>query len=309
MLLTVAIIYIKFKKNYLYWKSLNIPYLEPTFPIGSIGEAMRTEQHFGTIMHEKYEQLKKHGDYCGLFFLGDPTLFVLSPEFAKTVLLKDFQYFTDRGCYYNEKDDPLSANLFFVEGDRWKSLRAKLTPIFSSGKLKQLFYTIFDYGKNLQDHLKDSAARNADIDIEETFTCYMINIIASLSFGVETDCLENSDSDFKFHGKKMMNFGPSKALLLFLCSFFPKQANALGIRFNDKDTSDFIMRVVKETIDYRKQNNGSRNDFLQLLINMMENENSEEESLTFNEVAAQAFIFFFGGFESELKILNFKCTF
>lgn len=226
------------------------------------------------------------------------------------VLIRDFSYFHDRGIYFNAEVDKLSANIFFLRGKKWKALREKLTPTFSSGKLKQMFFTVLDVGQRLQQHLAPFAEREADVEMRDILGRFMTDVIASCAFGLETDCLNNPDSRFRAMGKKMINFPKSKALRLILASTFQKQARALGVRWNDKDVTEFFMNVVRETIHYRKQSGLRRNDFMQLLIDMMKDddnsdvasdglETTESEQnnglLTFEEIAAQAFVFFFAG--------------
>lgn len=47
-----------------------------------------------------------------MFLSGRPFFVPLDVEVIKRILTKDFNHFTDRGLYYNEKDDPLSK--FFL---------------------------------------------------------------------------------------------------------------------------------------------------------------------------------------------------
>lgn len=233
---------------------------------------------------------------------------MLSPEFAKTVLVRDFHYFMDRGIYFNGDVDPLSANVFFLRGTKWKALREKLSPTFSSGKLKQMFFTILEVGQRLEKHLMPFAERKADLEIRDILGRFMTDVIASCAFGLETDCINNPTSRFREMGKKMINFPKSKALKLILASTFQKQARLLGVRWNDVDVTKFFMNVVRETIQYRRQSGLRRNDFMQLLIDMMKDDCDEyannknikaqrdnNECLTFDEIAAQAFVFFFAG--------------
>uniref|UniRef100_A0A182K0X8 Cytochrome P450 n=1 Tax=Anopheles christyi TaxID=43041 RepID=A0A182K0X8_9DIPT len=298
-------IYFHFRQRYLFWLDRDVPYLEPTFPVGNVADILNPKIHFAHLIAKLYRQLKDRGDYAGIFFFRDPVLLVLSPEFARTILVKDFNYFVDRGVYSNEEFDPLSANLFFMEGSRWRKLRSKLAPTFTSGKLKSMFHTIVDVGSRLDQYLGERCVRVQRIDIKELLARFMTDVIGSCAFGIECNSLENPNSQFRVMGKRMINLPKLKALKVFFAMMFRKQARALGIRYNDKDMSDFFMKVVRDTIRYRADNDVRRDDFMQLLIDMMKVDGAGAgESLTFEEVAAQAFVFFFGGFETSTTTLT-----
>lgn len=313
--LFIVVLYVHFKRRYRFWQDLNVLFIEPTFPTGNVVDFLKTSIHFSYVIQKLYIKLRQLGsndnDYGGIYFFGNPVFLVLTPEFAKTVLVRDFHHFMDRGIYFNGEVDVLSANIFFLRGTKWKALREKLTPTFSSGKLKQMFFTILEVGERLQDHLAPFAAAKAHVEMRDILGRFMTDVIASCAFGLETDCLTNPHSRFREMGKKMINFPKSKALKLILASTFQKQAKMLGVRWNDSDVSEFFMNVVRETIHYRKESGLRRNDFMQLLIDMMKNddnasiamgggdENKSEANngfLTFEEIAAQAFVFFFAGY-------------
>lgn len=59
-------------------------------------------------------------------------------------------------------------------------------------------------------------------------------------------------------------------------------------------------------MELREKNNFTRNDFMDLLI-QLKNEKNDEKSgnLTLNEIAAQASIFFLAGFETSSTTLTF----
>uniref|UniRef100_A0A182PYV6 Uncharacterized protein n=1 Tax=Anopheles epiroticus TaxID=199890 RepID=A0A182PYV6_9DIPT len=304
-ILGVFCIYFHFRKRYLFWLDRDVPYLEPTFPVGNMVDIFNPNIHFAHLIAKLYRQLKGRGDYAGIYFFREPVLLVLSPEFARTVLVKDFNYFVDRGVYSNEKVDPLSANLFFLEGNRWRKLRSKLAPTFTSGKLKAMFHTIVDVGTRLDQYLAERCMRLQRIDIKDLLARFMTDVIGTCAFGIECNSLETPDSQFRVMGKRMINLPKLKSLKVFFAMMFRKRAQALGIRYNDKDVSDFFMNVVRDTIRYRKENGVRRDDFMQLLIDMMkENGARDGESLTFEEVAAQSFVFFFGGFETSTTTLT-----
>uniref|UniRef100_A0A182PYV7 Uncharacterized protein n=1 Tax=Anopheles epiroticus TaxID=199890 RepID=A0A182PYV7_9DIPT len=298
-------IYLHFKQRYRFWAHHKVPFLEPNFPVGNAADTLKPTIHFANIMDKLYRKLKPYGDYAGIYFFRDPVLLVLSPEFARTILVKDFNYFVDRGVYSNEEVDPLSANLFFMEGNRWRKLRSKLAPTFTSGKLKAMFHTIVDVGTRLDQYLAKRCVQAQRLDVKELLARFLTDVIGSCAFGIECNSLDNPDSQFRVMGKRMINLPKLKALKVFFAMMFRKQARALGIRFNDEDVSDFFLTVVRDTIRYREENGVRRDDFMQLLIDMTKKDGTGDgETLTFEEIAAQAFIFFFAGFETSSTTLT-----
>lgn len=50
---------------------------------------------------------------------------------------------------------PTAANLFAIGGNKWRTLRAKVSPTFTSGKLKGMFQTLVDCSLLLEKYIKD----------------------------------------------------------------------------------------------------------------------------------------------------------
>jgi len=79
------------------------------------------------------------------------------------------------------------------------------------------------------------------------------------------------------------------------------------MKANVQKVEDFYMNIVKNTVNYRVKNQVKRNDFMDMLIDMkLKYDNGDmQNGLTFNEIAAQAFIFFLAGFETSSTTMGF----
>jgi cytochrome P450 family 6 len=168
-----------------------------------------------------------------------------------------------------------------------------------------MFKTILKVGVNFVDHLKPHAGD--DIEIYDLLARFTTDVISSCAFGFESNSLANPNAIFRTMGKRMLNFSKLKSLKIFLATVFRDRARALGVKFNDDDVSEFFMQVVRETIDYRMSTGSKRRDFMQLLIDLMRSNDgiADDDKFSFNEIAAQAFVFFFAGFETSSTTLAF----
>jgi cytochrome P450 family 6 len=70
--------------------------------------------------------------------------------------------------------------------DEWKSMRAKITPTFSTGKIKTMFDIMSQITDNLVDKLSMGDASEANIT--ETIAMYSTDIISNIAFGLESNC-------------------------------------------------------------------------------------------------------------------------
>lgn len=87
-----------------------------------------------------------------------------------------------------------------------------------------------------------------------------------------------------------------------------KLGQKLGMIHIREDVSKFFYNIVKTTVEYREKYSISRNDFLNMLIQMKNYGRLENEFLgkiTLDEIAAQSFIFFLGGFETSSTALTY----
>jgi cytochrome P450 family 6 len=146
-------LYLYFTRNFKFWQKLGIPYLKPTPFVGNFKECAFQKVNIGKHLQQIYEQ---HSDkpYVGIFSFDKPFLLVRDLELVKNILVKDFQNFMDRVVSLDENLDPLSSKILFViKGQLWRHWRTNLTPVFTSGKMKMMFYLVDTCGKELADCL------------------------------------------------------------------------------------------------------------------------------------------------------------
>ncbi|XP_074025952.1 probable cytochrome P450 6a13 isoform X2 [Leptinotarsa decemlineata] len=134
ILITIsASFYLYSKWKFSYWRRKGFAYIEPEFIFGNTKQFFRNQVSYGALFDEFYRKFKSMGlKYGGVYNFFKPILIVTDLNLIKDLLQKDFEYFPNRGFYVDEENDPLAGNLFCLEDEKWKALRVKLNPTFSS---------------------------------------------------------------------------------------------------------------------------------------------------------------------------------
>ncbi|KAK5638812.1 hypothetical protein RI129_013107 [Pyrocoelia pectoralis] len=297
----LVVIFTYFKWAFKYWERRDLPSVKPSIPFGTIGEIILAKRNFGEIVKEQYEESKRKGfKHVGLFMMAKPGYMPIDLEYVKNILSKDFSHFMDRGFYCNEKDDPLSGNLFMLAGAKWKNLRAKLTPTFSSGKMKMMFHMMLESGKHLTDALNDSCDDGEPVDIRDFLERFSTDVIGSCAFGIDCNSFKDRDSNFRKFSKRVFQQTKWETLKGLVAYANQDLARKLHIIITPTDVSTFFSTIVRETVEYREKNEKRRNDFLQILIDM-----KQQQHLTIDDLAAQSYVFFLAGLETSSTTMGF----
>jgi cytochrome P450 family 6 len=268
-------LYLYLNLAFAYWKKRNIPYLKPTFPFGNLRDLLMRQRSMGGAYAEIYRKMNEL-KFGGVFLAHRPQFIIKDPNMIKNFLLKYFDYFPDHGFVFDEKIDPFTGNLFMLNGKKWKHLRAVLSPTFSSGKIKNMFRILVESGEELKKFIDEHAKRRDVIEMKDIVARFTTDVIASCAFGIQCNCLNHPDAEFRQWGRRMVEPSLIERLVGILYTLVPSIPIFLKLPLTPRSVSGFFRKVVKETIEFRMVNEVKRNDFMQLLIGLKEKKQGHE---------------------------------
>jgi cytochrome P450 family 6 len=282
----LAALYLYFKISYSYWERRGVPTVKPTAPFGNFAVSTLSGNNPQYETMELYKAFEGH-KLGGVYRLACPSLLIRDTDIIKDILVKDFDHFFSRGLQVDVDSEPLDGNLFALSGTKWRNLRVKLTPVFTSSKIKTMFGAMLDCGKELQSCLQETAKNGQPVDIKEFLARYTIDIISLCAFGIKSNCLSNPHAEFRNWGKKIFEPGVRQRITTFLSLVSPSLVRILKLSLIPKDVGNYFRNMVRQTVEYRQDNDVSANDFLQLMIKMKNKtlRTAEEEGIQLLEKA------------------------
>ncbi|XP_039953556.1 probable cytochrome P450 6a23 [Bactrocera tryoni] len=305
LVLSIVLLLAFLKYRHGYWKRRGVPHEAPHFPLGDFKE-WRSTKCFFEILAPIYRKFKDSAPFAGMFMAFRPVALILDPDLVKSILIKDFNHFRERGVFSNVRDDPLTGHLFALEGTKWRELRQKLSTAFSSGKMKHMHPIVVKVAEEFKKVLEEKQATAADgvIEITDLLSRFTADIIGVCAFGIECNSLRNPQADFVVMGRKANIDRRHGFLLDTFIEAAPKLARTLRMRQTTQEVNDFYMGIVRETIEYRERTGVKRNDLMDTLLEL-KSKDGNDGGLTVNEIAAQAFVFLIAGFETSSSTMGY----
>ena len=302
----VLLFILYFIKKYTYWKRRGIPTAKGVVPfVGNILPVLTFQSNFNDMHNKMYKNYKQYS-MVGYYKLWTPVLIVREPQMVKTILQSNFSSFHKNALTVREDLDPLLVkNPFFTYGESWSRSRKRMTYAFSNVRLKSLFVTVNGVCKKFEDFLNRRLAFDDkyETELKHLFSKFTGEVVANAGLGIEGFCFEDTKHAGAFDIISEPLFEPgffrafeNNAL------FITELRNLLRSRWIPKEFDALFRNIVKENIEIRQKESTPRNDFLQLMFDLMKtsNENIDLESIT-----AEALSFYVDGFETSSITLSF----
>ncbi|XP_061726406.1 cytochrome P450 6B2-like [Cydia pomonella] len=306
-------------RGYDYWQKKGVQHEKPLPFIGSAGRIFAQKMSMTEYFTELYRKYPKE-KLVGYYFSREKAVVLRDPELVKCVLITDFQYFYRRGInYHKDVVEPMFKNLFFADGDLWKLLRQRMTPAFTSGKLKAMFPLIVERTERLQRTAAATAERGAEVDVRDLMARYTTDFIGACGFGIDANSIDDEDAPFRKLGKRI--FTPSLRDIIVTVAKWLAPDLFKCLRTVAPEVEQDTLSLVRSIMEQRNYQPSGRNDFIDLLLELkqkgkivgesIEHRNSDgtskiaELELDNLLMAAQVFVFFAAGFETSSSATSY----
>jgi len=196
-------IYLYLRNILTFWKKRDIPTLKNQHALwGDFTKVFAVKQSIGERYRELYNEFGEV-HMGGIYMFGKPILLLKDLDLIKQVFVKDFPNFHGRGFYSDSERHPIGAHLFALQGPKWRRMRVKLTPTFTTGKIKMMFETLCECSNQLTSYLDSEVKKNDVMDTKEILARFSTDVIASVAFGIQCNSIHNPEAEFRVMGKKV----------------------------------------------------------------------------------------------------------
>lgn len=259
-------LYKYFTRKFDYWKKRGIYSGKPVVFFGNTKDLFFFKKTMGEWMRDLYNSTQD--PYVGLYIMDEPALIIKSPETIKNIVVKDFNYFMDRTVASPEHNE-IAANMMFLQkGPEWKAVRTKMTPIFTSGKLKGMFPIVQTVGEDLVNYLEKHLGV---LEAKEICSKFATDVISKCAFGIHAHCFDDENAAFRKIGRAMFEFSIRNAMCQSSYFFRQSWVNRFKLDFFEKSVEDYFTQAFWNTMKQREKTNTKANDLVDHLRDMMNN--------------------------------------
>ncbi|XP_013140391.1 PREDICTED: cytochrome P450 6B1-like isoform X1 [Papilio polytes] len=302
-----TLVYFYFTRTFDYWKNKNVPGPKPLPLFGNIKDSVLRRRHAALVFKSIYDEYTNE-KVVGVYRMTSPCLLLRDLDVIKNVMIKDFDQFVDRGVSFSK--DGLGLNLFHADGDTWRVLRNRFTPVFTSGKLKNMLYLMTERGEQFVDYVENLRAKQSEQPIHVLVQKFTMATISACAFGLDLD----EDMYKTLNRIDKMIFTPSYARELDM--MYPGILEKLNSSIFPNFVNDFFSNLSQTVIKQRGGIPTNRKDFMDLILELrqqktiegtkkLDNEKLRIVELTDSVIAAQAFVFYAAGYETSASTMTY----
>lgn len=282
--LLVFFIYKWITRNNRFFVDRDVPHKKPTFLFGHLKKLLLMKASFNDMVLEMYNHLPTE-KVTGFFELMTPITMIRDPELIKQIGVKDFQHFVNHRQSLPDDTDPLfTRNIFAMRGEKWRDMRATLSPAFTGSKMRSMFELVVSCSEDVKKYLVErSEGEEVVLEMKDLFTRFANDVIATCAFGIQVNSMTDPKNEFFEMGRDITDFSGFKSFKFFGYVNFPSLMKLLRVKLFNSEMQNFFRRVVMGNITYREEHNVQRPDMIQLLMQARKGKLTHTSEDTANE--------------------------
>ncbi|XP_013188297.2 cytochrome P450 6B2-like [Amyelois transitella] len=215
----------------------------------------------------------------------------------------------------------MTQNLFFTYGDRWKVLRQNLTPLFSSSKMKNMFYLVDKCAHVFEDMLSNELKTDNVQEVRPLMARFTMDVIGSCAFGIDTNTMARNSETNPFTKIGCLIFSETfyRGFKIAARAIWPALFYGLKMKSFPTEADEFFNKLMMGVFAGRKYKPTNRNDFVDLILNWKEKNYITGDSLQNMKgddkkvnlevddeiLVGQCLLFFAAGFETSSTTLQY----
>lgn len=297
--------------RYSYFYRRKILHLDPKFPAGNFQGVTVTKNAVDWLL-EQYMMFRGKDKLFGYFFGTAPNIMIVDMDTAQDILVKDMQAFPSA---HGKWKDPLSTNLYTMEGEQWRTIRTKLSPVFSAMSTRTVLASLQTVNVDLLNYVDQFADnRETPLNVRDLFMRYITDAISSSVLGINTASLRQDNYPLMQIGERMFQSKSRHDILIFFFVVsYSSILKKLPISILPSDISDYFISIMDEAMGARMASDEPpKNDLLDFLVRMeragclTDDETGEVlGKITHNQLLGHAFLTYLMGFMTCRVTLNF----
>nr|DAB41778.1 TPA_inf: cytochrome P450 CYP332A4 [Danaus plexippus] len=303
----ILVLSLYLKRVYSYWKDRGIEYERPFPFIGGLSFIMRRSfSEYAYDLSVKYPR-----DYLGIYLGMRPALVVQTPQLARKVFSSEYDNFQDRHLYCHESDPMGSLNIFTVKNPLWKMLRYRLSPMFTSHRLRKITELMNANATELVKKVqRDFVEKKKHVNLKEIFSMYTSDTVAYSVFGIRVSALSDQDSPLWHITNHMVKWTFYRGLEITFIFFLPALGALMRLKLFSKAANDYIKqlywKIVKDRQNHIKYDDSDLVNHLLKIKEQLELPPEADEDYADNILLAQVAVFILGSIETSSSVLSYS---
>uniref|UniRef100_A0A1I8PKU0 Cytochrome P450 n=1 Tax=Stomoxys calcitrans TaxID=35570 RepID=A0A1I8PKU0_STOCA len=246
-------------------------------------------------MHELYEEMRISDESCQVLeALTLTNLVIHDLEAVQEILLRQFENFSDRSLYSNPRD-PLTTSISRSNYRMFKILRKPYIAAFAPAKTRELMASFGHVGREMLKAIDTTRTRDKNIvDVYDLGQRYLTDIIFRITFGLNTNSLQNPNSKARRLGMKAVQEG-TRPLFDQVWPTLSKLLLKLNITYHNKESIEYFTEVWEHIMQNKSNNDIETNGFVDGLL---ETQLGPDQKLSKQQLVDQLFGVFGPGLDN-----------